>query len=71
MMQPAVGETRDRAAKLMERLRERGMKPALITRQWDQVLFPYATTGFFRFKKQIPRLLTKLMKEDDEICQEK
>jgi deoxyribodipyrimidine photo-lyase len=32
-----------------------------IRRAWDESLFPHATAGYFKFKKQLPQLLKRLM----------
>jgi len=60
MMRPAVGDMGDVAQQLSNDLRDDAMRVSLVTRAWDQQLFPYATAGFFRFKKQLPNILNLL-----------
>lgn len=53
-----VGWVRDEMAGLRAKaVANHGMKIVELARGWDRRAWPYATAGFFKFKKQIPSLL--------------
>ena len=60
VVDPGYGETRARLVELEGGLRRRGIELVLLLRPWEQTLFPFASAGYFKFKKQLPRLLESL-----------
>ena len=54
------GPMRDRVDAVRPALRDAGIALYEIRRAYDAAFWPYATAGFFKVKKQIPRLLTDL-----------
>ena len=55
-----VGPTADRLAQLKYRLGEKDITLVQILRDYDAKIWPHATRGFFKVKKQIPKLLDQL-----------
>ncbi len=45
-------------------LMARGITLCENRRPWDEAIWPYATAGFFKVKKQIPRILDQMIKMD-------
>ena len=52
-----VGPLRDWMLDATPALSEAGIELAEWRRDWDDAIWPYATAGFFKVKKQIPRIL--------------
>jgi deoxyribodipyrimidine photo-lyase len=52
-----IGPVADRLAALGTRLSARGLRLVPVRRPWDTAAWPYATRGFFQFRKSIPKLL--------------
>lgn len=57
MLRPPVGAVADFVE---QRLRPAGLPVAFLTRDWDAAFWPHATAGFFKVKRQIPRVLEAL-----------
>jgi hypothetical protein len=55
-----VGPVRERLDAARPALEAAGIRLAEIRRDWDGAIWPYATAGFFKVKKQIPRILDAL-----------
>jgi len=55
-----VGPTADRLAQLKYRLSEQDIDLIQVLREYDAKIWPYAMRGFFKVKKQIPKLLAQL-----------
>ena len=55
-----VGPVRDALDRAEPALARAGIRLAEIRRDWDSLVWPHATAGFFKVKKQIPRLLSEL-----------
>jgi deoxyribodipyrimidine photo-lyase len=54
-----VGVVKDVLQPALSMLAERGLRIALIRRSWDELHWPYATHGYFRFKKNVLPGLSK------------
>ncbi|MFD0915586.1 FAD-binding domain-containing protein [Pseudahrensia aquimaris] len=52
-----VGWSRDAMASVIAELNDEGIVWREIRRSWDDAIWPHATAGFFKVKKQIPRVL--------------
>ena len=52
-----VGPTADALAQAARGLEAEGLHLIQVRREWDTRFWPYATAGFFAFRKQIPALL--------------
>ncbi|MGJ3241656.1 MAG: FAD-binding domain-containing protein [Opitutales bacterium] len=52
VMEPQVGSWHDALAPVARRLQSLGVQLHRFRRAWDTDLFPHATAGFFKFKKQ-------------------
>ena len=52
-----VGPLRDWLARAKPELDAAGISLAEWRRDWDATIWPYATAGFFKVKKQIPKFL--------------
>lgn len=55
-----VGPAAEKLAVVAEQLQKRGISLVQIRRQYDSVCWPHAQQGYFKLKKQIPRLLSAL-----------
>lgn len=55
-----VGPCRDFLDALSSRARAAGVEVVALRRDWDSAAWPYATKGFFAFKRHIPALLDRL-----------
>ena len=55
-----VGPVRDLLDRAVPALDRAGIRLAELRRDWDSLTWPHATAGFFKVKKQIPRLLREL-----------
>lgn len=44
----------------MPLLSDRGITVCELTRDWDRAIWPHTTAGFFKIRKDIPRLLDQL-----------
>ncbi len=55
-----IGPTRDWLDQAASSLDNAGITLAEITRNWDETVWPLASAGFFKVKKQIPRLIQDL-----------
>ena len=55
-----VGPVADRLAQIKHRLSEHDIKLVQVLRDYDAKIWPHATRGFFKVKKQIPKLLNQL-----------
>jgi deoxyribodipyrimidine photo-lyase len=42
-------------------LADKGIVLAELRRDWDALIWPHATAGFFKVKQQIPRILEKVL----------
>ena len=60
MMRPPVWATRSFVDQIVTGMKEEGIAVRSLRRQWDETLWPHATHGFFRFKEQIPSVLSRL-----------
>ena len=60
MHRPMVGPVEDGLTGLEQALNADGVALVRVIRPMDQQAWPYATAGFFKFKKQIPALLEAL-----------
>ena len=60
MAEPPVGIWTDILPRVTRVCRESGVQLSLRRHGWDTLLWPHATHGFFRFKKVIPQVLTRL-----------
>jgi deoxyribodipyrimidine photo-lyase len=49
----------DALAAIEPALNGAGLKLRRVRRDWDDAAWPYATRGFFPFKKKIPELLAR------------
>lgn len=58
-----VGPSRDALGAASKALSDADIHLAQLQREWDRAAWPYATKGFFRFKKQIPQLLNLCVAE--------
>ena len=54
------GPVRDWLDSILPALTEAGITLAEVQREWDTAVWPYATAGFFKVKKKIPRLIGEL-----------
>ena len=61
-LQNLVGPARDAIADMVQVLVAQGIPYIQIVRPWDQISWPYATKGFFKFKDAIPSILAGLQK---------
>ena len=55
-----VGPVRDFLDRAQPELARAGIRLAEIRRDWDSLTWPHATAGFFKVKKQIPKILSQL-----------
>lgn len=55
-----VGPTADKLAQINYKLSQNEIHLVQILRDYDAMIWPYATRGFFKVKKQIPKLLDQL-----------
>ena len=53
----ATGPLRDWVLEARPALDEMGIEMVEWRREWDGLVWPHATAGFFKVKKQIPRIL--------------
>jgi len=53
-------QQQDRMHHLSEILNKRGLNVVQISKEYDQIAWPHATHGFFRFKEKIPALINEL-----------
>jgi deoxyribodipyrimidine photo-lyase len=60
LMRPSVGTIRTRIETMVAHFVEEGISVRSLRRNWDDMLWPHATHGFFRFKEQIPSVLQRL-----------
>ncbi len=56
-----VGPVRDWLDAAAPALRQAGMRLVMLRRPWDDAVWPHATAGFFRVKREIPALLRRLL----------
>ena len=56
-----VGTSRDALAPGMRALEASGVAVREVRREWDSFLWPHATAGFFKLKKQIPALVKTMI----------
>ena len=47
-------------ASFIKNLNKRGLNVVQISKEYDQIAWPNATHGFFRFKEKIPALISEL-----------
>ena len=47
-------------ASFIRNLNKRGLNVVQISKEYDQIAWPHATHGFFRFKEKIPALINEL-----------
>lgn len=57
---PPVGPMRDSLNGAMPGIEEAGLDLVEMRRAWDAAILPHATGGFFKLKKKIPSLLSRL-----------
>ncbi|MEM9456935.1 MAG: FAD-binding domain-containing protein [Myxococcota bacterium] len=55
-MAPAVGPWESPFERLRTALLAHGIELALTQREWDRLLFPYTDRGYFKLRRQIPRV---------------
>lgn len=55
-----LGPAADGMARARAALKKAGFRVHVIARQYDRLVWPHATKGFFKLKKQIPHILTGL-----------
>ena len=55
-----IGPTRDWLDRAAPALTDAGIALTEVRRDWDAAVWPLATAGFFKVKKQIPRLISEL-----------
>jgi len=55
-----VGPTADKLAQLKYKLNEKNINLVQILRSYDEAIWPHATRGFFKVKKQMPKILNRL-----------
>lgn len=60
MAEVPVGLWNEPISELEAALKQQNIKLYFIRHWWDEMLYPHAKSGFFRFKKAIPKALTKL-----------
>ncbi len=60
MAEMPVGPVRTAVSPLVTALGQRGVHCVALRRPWDNALWPYATSGFFKFKDAIPAVLERL-----------
>ena len=58
-----VGTSRDALRPAMRALEDAGVRVCEVRREWDELLWPHATAGFFKLKKQIPSVVRTLLGE--------
>ena len=56
-----VGPVRDWLDRAVPRLESAGIVLAELRREWDEAVWPHATAGFFKVKKQIPALVQRIV----------
>ncbi|GAB5445538.1 FAD-binding domain-containing protein [Gymnodinialimonas sp.] len=56
-----VGPTASKLRRLRSALDTSGIKLVEVLRPWDAAAWPHATHGFFKFKRQIPRLVAEFV----------
>lgn len=61
--EPPVGATRDTLQDAFDALTADGLSIAFVRRDWDTLLWPHATRGFFSLRRQIPTLLSWLERD--------
>ena len=59
MAEMPVGPVRTAVSPLITALGQRGVHCVALRRPWDNALWPYATSGFFKFKDAIPAALER------------
>lgn len=62
--EPTIGHWPEIIAELSRRLDDEGIELYAARHWWDETLFPHATHGFFRFKKAIPKVVSRLAQID-------
>ncbi len=55
-----VGPVAERLARITPQLGEKGIELVQTRREWDNLFWPHATKGFFKFRKCIPSVLEKV-----------
>jgi len=55
-----VGPVAEKLAKAKTQLADEGIQVIQVLREYDEIIWPHATRGFFKVKKQIPKLLDRL-----------
>ncbi len=56
---PGIGDTDTALRQKQLQLRQQGVHLIRTRRDWDRALWPHATAGFFKFRKQMPVLLAR------------
>ncbi|MEM0966062.1 MAG: FAD-binding domain-containing protein [Verrucomicrobiota bacterium] len=56
-----IGPTRDGLRPIIEQLEQNGISTRFYLREWDRSLWPYAKSGFFRFKKGCEKRIQDLL----------
>lgn len=56
-----VGSTRDALTDPVNQLRNQGITFQSVLSEWDQMAWPHATEGFFKFRARIPELLNEIV----------
>ncbi len=59
-LDPGCCANRQRLLELENHLESNGVRLDLRMHNWERQLFPFATAGYFKFKKQLPRLVEQL-----------
>jgi hypothetical protein len=52
-----IGPLRDWVMRLQPKLQAKGIKLSEFQRDWDRIVWPHATAGFFKVKKKMPQIL--------------
>lgn len=60
MTEPTTGHWPDLALDIEKALADQNIQLIQVRHWWDEILYPSATHGFFRFKKAIPRAISRL-----------
>ena len=60
MAEPTIGHWHSLALDIEKALADQNIQLIQVRHWWDETLYPSATHGFFRFKKSIPRAISRL-----------
>ncbi len=54
---PPIGPAAEAVSQMQKLFSTHGIRLVRVLREWDKAAWPHATHGFFRFRKQIPRII--------------